>query len=321
MDVEISIKSIQYDANKNITGISADGFLWVDGLRIYAVEDIGYVCQQCSERPPGRAKAASVEEVFPHEPNRSASHEEPLLSSSENSSFDFGFLLASRSYDFMRDYKVCLPLYTGAMAKGIGSADLVIANGRNDILGSFGCGGLPPAKTEAGLQKIQQALVPNDTNNLSTPKPYAVNLIHSPFDDKLEKQNVDLFLKYKVPVVEASAFMKVTKHLVRYRLKGLSLVGTKIQCTNRVIGKCSRTELASMFLHPSPPKLVVELLEEGSITPLEAELAQFVPLADDIAVEADSGGHTDNRPFTVLFANPFFGFSRRSVPRARTDQQ
>ena len=157
--------------------------------------------------------------------------------------------------------------------------------------------GLAPQRVESGLQKIQQALAGED----KLKKPYAVNLIHSPFDDKLEKQNVDLFLKYKVPVVEASAFMKVTKHLVRYRLKGLSVVESKIKCSNRVIGKCSRTELAAMYLAPSPAKLIHELLAEGSITPEQANLAKFVPLADDIAVEADSGGHTDNRPFTVLF--------------------
>jgi len=32
----------------------------------------------------------------------------------------------------------------------------------------------------------------------------------------------------------------------------------------------------------------------------EAELASRVPIAEDITVEADSGGHTDNRPLTAL---------------------
>ncbi|MGB5443998.1 MAG: 2-nitropropane dioxygenase, partial [Psychromonas sp.] len=38
----------------------------------------------------------------------------------------------------------------------------------------------------------------------------------------------------------------------------------------------------------------------GKITPLQAVLSKRVPMADDITAEADSGGHTDNRPFLTL---------------------
>ncbi len=51
--------------------------------------------------------------------------------------------------------------------------------------------------------------------------PYAVNLIHSPFDASLERGNVELFLRRGVRVVEASAFMNLTEHVVRYRVAGL----------------------------------------------------------------------------------------------------
>jgi PfaD family protein len=42
------------------------------------------------------------------------------------------------------------------------------------------------------------------------------------------------------------------------------------------------------------------LVSEGRITPQQAGLAKKVPMADDITVEADSGGHTDNRPLVCL---------------------
>jgi PfaD family protein len=42
------------------------------------------------------------------------------------------------------------------------------------------------------------------------------------------------------------------------------------------------------------------LVNEGKITPRQAELAEQVPMADDLTVEADSGGHTDNRPLAGL---------------------
>ena len=39
-----------------------------------------------------------------------------------------------------------------------------------------------------------------------------------------------------------------------------------------------------------------ELVERGDLTAPEAELAAEMPVAEDITAEADSGGHTDNRP-------------------------
>jgi len=42
------------------------------------------------------------------------------------------------------------------------------------------------------------------------------------------------------------------------------------------------------------------LVEDGKITAEQAQLARLVPMADDVTVEADSGGHTDNRPLVSL---------------------
>src|SRR5690606_28943253 len=44
------------------------------------------------------------------------------------------------------------------------------------------------------------------------------------------------------------------------------------------------------------------LVQEGKLTREEAELATRIPLAEDITVEGDSGGHTDNRPIAALFS-------------------
>ena len=42
-----------------------------------------------------------------------------------------------------KKYGVKYPMYTGAMAKGIASAEICIAAGSNGMLASFGAGGLP----------------------------------------------------------------------------------------------------------------------------------------------------------------------------------
>ena len=193
---------------------------------------------------------------------------------------------------FLDTYNVIAPLYTGAMAKGIASADLVIAAGKRGLLASFGAGGLPMQAVEAALDQIQAAL-PNG--------PFAVNLIHSPFNENLERGNVDLFLRRGITVVEASAFMALTLQVVRYRLTGLRRAADgSVQIRHRLIAKVSRTELAEMFLRPAPKNLCDKLVRSGDITADQAEMACRVPMADDIAVEADSGGHTDNRPIHVI---------------------
>ena len=44
------------------------------------------------------------------------------------------------------------------------------------------------------------------------------------------------------------------------------------------------------------------LVESGRLSPREAELSRHVPVAEDITVEVDSGGHTDNRPLSALLS-------------------
>lgn len=181
---------------------------------------------------------------------------------------------------------------SGAMANGIASADMVIAMARAGCLGSYGAAGLLPETIEKALVRFRDE-IPG--------LPYACNLIHSPSEERLERTAVDLFLRHRVPCVEASAFLDLTPHLVRYRLAGLSEGGPHgVVAGNKVMAKVSRTEIAELFMRPAPEQMVRSLLEAGDITEEQARLARYVPVADDITVEGDSGGHTDRRPLTAL---------------------
>ncbi|WP_414859197.1 PfaD family polyunsaturated fatty acid/polyketide biosynthesis protein [Nostoc sp. KVJ3] len=198
--------------------------------------------------------------------------------------------LGNRS--FLSCYGVKFAYATGAMAGGIASEEMVIALGKEKILSSFGAGGLSPNRVEAAINNIQQAL-PN--------YPYAFNLIHSPAEPEIERAVVDLYLKYGVRIVEASAFLDLTPNIVYYRAAGLSLnAANQIEIKNKVIAKISRREVASKFMQPAPTKILKELIAQRLITELQANLAAKVPIADDITTEADSGGHTDNRPLVCL---------------------
>ena len=181
--------------------------------------------------------------------------------------------------------------YAGAMANGISSEGMVIALGEAGLMGSFGAGGLLPERVEQAIRTIQEKL---------GRRPYAFNLLNSPNEPSLEQHTVELYIKYDIPVVEASAYILPTINLVRYRLTGLQkrADGTA-EINHRVIAKVSRKEVAQKFLEPARPEMVKQLLEEGKITGEQAQLAANIPLADDITVEADSGGHTDNRPLVA----------------------
>jgi trans-AT polyketide synthase, acyltransferase and oxidoreductase domains len=195
--------------------------------------------------------------------------------------------------NFLNFYGVKYAYMTGAMAGGIASAELVIALGKQGILASFGAGGLSLKRIESAINRIQKAL-PSGT--------YVFNLLHNPHEPEIEHDVVELYLKYSVRTVEASAFINLSPAIVHYRAAGLELnAANQIEIKNKVIAKISRREVATKFLQPAPFKILKELVAQGKITQLQADLAQQVPMADDLTVEADSGGHTDNRPLVCLF--------------------
>ena len=193
---------------------------------------------------------------------------------------------------FCRSYGTRYAYYAGAMANGISSEELVIALGKAGLMGSYGAGGVSPSRIEAAIRKIQAALPDG---------PYAFNLLNSPNEPKLEQMAVDLYMKLGVHVIEASAYLSMTAPLVQYRAAGLSeATDGSVIIKNKLIGKLSRLEMAQRFLDPAPADILNKLVADGKVTPQQAELAQRVPMADDITVEADSGGHTDNRPLVVV---------------------
>jgi trans-AT polyketide synthase/acyltransferase/oxidoreductase domain-containing protein len=183
-------------------------------------------------------------------------------------------------------------LYGGAMANGISSEAIVIALGKAGLMGSFGAAGLSLERVEKAIQTIQKEL-PHGS--------YIFNLINSPNEAGLAEGLVELYLKHHVTTIEASAFLGMTSALVRYRCAGLSRnPDGSVAIQHRIIAKLSRAEVAKRFMEPAPSDLLKQLVGDGKITSQQAELAQRVPMADDVTVEADSGGHTDNRSLVCM---------------------
>ncbi len=199
--------------------------------------------------------------------------------------------LGSRA--FCSDFNVSYPYLCGGMYQGIASVDIVVRMAKAGLLGFFGAGGLRLPAIEAAIIAIQK--------QIPTGAPYGINFIAHTNHPELEDQLADLLMNHGVTTIEASAFMQVTPALVRYRAKGLASDGGRIHARHRIIAKVSRPDVAEQFLSPAPETIVSKLVASGALTAGEAELVRKVPVADAICVEADSGGHTDQRmPLTLL---------------------
>lgn len=180
----------------------------------------------------------------------------------------------------------------GAMANGITSAAMVIAMAKNGMLAFLGAGGLTIDRIEENILTLKDEL-----GNL----PFGFNLIHSLADPDHEMATVELYHKHQIRLVSAAAFMRMTLPLVYYRVKGIHQDETgRVVVPNKVVAKVSRIEIARQFFSPPPEKLINQLLDLGKISDEEARLSQKIPMAYDLTAEADSGGHTDNRPALAL---------------------
>jgi trans-AT polyketide synthase/acyltransferase/oxidoreductase domain-containing protein len=187
------------------------------------------------------------------------------------------------------------PYVQGAMANGIATARMVIEIAKAGGIGFFGAAGLDPDRVSAGLDAMREALDPVGL-------PWGSNLIHSPAEPDLERAVSELYVARGVRRVSASAYMALTAPIVAFAFQGVRQRpdGT-IHRERFVFAKISRPEVARRFLMPPPGELLAQLVADGRLTADEARLAAHLPVAEDITVESDSGGHTDNRPLTALF--------------------
>lgn len=228
-----------------------------------------------------------------------SSHLSPSTASSDSEFFQLPPIYPEWLGDraFSQTHGTRFNYVVGEMARGIATPAMVIEAARTGCLGFYGSAGLRVDEVRSGVKSIEAALGPQNRN-------WGANLIHSPQTPDQEKAIIDLFLASHVERVSASAFMRLTPEIVRYTALGLSRNedGT-IQRRNHVFAKVSRAEVAETFMAPAPEKILRQLVAEAAITEVQAGLASQVPVAAEITAEADSGGHTDNRPALPLFSS------------------
>lgn len=198
------------------------------------------------------------------------------------------------SREFAVAHGVRFAYVAGEMARGIATARMAIAAARAGCLGFFGSAGLPSAEVADAISVIDAALGPGAAG-------WGANLIHSPNEAGMEMAHAELFIARGVRNVSASAFMRLTPACAWIAAKGLARrPDGGVQRRHQIFAKVSRAEVARPFLSPAPADMLQALVAEGRLSAQEADLAARIPVAEDITVEGDSGGHTDNRPLLVM---------------------
>lgn len=195
------------------------------------------------------------------------------------------------SAEFRADHGVAYAYASGSMYQAIASVDLVVRMGRAGLLGYLGAGGLGGAELTRSLRRIR--------TELGSDRSFGVNLLAG--RPERVDATVDILLDHDVRRIEAASFVQITPALVRYRLSGARRGpdGT-VSLAHRVLAKASRQEVAEAFMSPPPADIVRDLAASGRITSQEAECADEIVMCDDLCAEADSGGHTDQRPMLAL---------------------
>ncbi|CUB23666.1 Polyketide biosynthesis protein PksE [Bacillus subtilis] len=265
------------DIEKNITMQITHQVKWTDSIRYLSAIGV----QSIEEIGPGNVLTKLTQNI--------QKEAEPLQLNHRKKQFEHVAKITPQtlgSNSFKKEYGLQYAYVTGSMYRGIASEQMVVQVGKAGMLGFYGTGGMKIESIEQAIQYIQHKL----TNDES----FGMNLLCNLDKPQLEEKKIKLYLDYGINIIEAAAYISLTAPLVMYRARGVQRKqdGT-VEAKNRIFAKVSRPEVAEIFLRPAPDHLLKQLTEEGKITHNQAELMRKIPMADEITVEADSGGHTD----------------------------
>lgn len=194
--------------------------------------------------------------------------------------------------DFLSHYNVKHAYVAGAMYKGIASVDLVVAMAKRGLLAFLGTGGMKNSRIEDSIQSIK--------SQLGEPAVFGMNMLANFERPDKEFELIQLYLKHGIHIIEAASYVSISDALIYYRVSGLTRRGNGVHIAHKLMAKISRPEVAKRFFSPAPVDRVNVLVQQGLLSRAQAELAKEIPMADDICVESDSGGHTDQGVMAVL---------------------
>lgn len=197
------------------------------------------------------------------------------------------------SDEFKHDYGLQYAYAVGPMESGITTKEMVARCAKAGLLGIYASNNLSSKRIEEDVNDLTQQL---------GSIPFGVALSPDYIDLKREETIVSILCKYDVKMVQASYYINVSKQLVKYKAKGLTVDDQgKINHGHKIMAKLSRPEVVEEFLKPAADSMIEELLQEGEITNEQAQLLKKVPMVDSICVESNSAGRTDSASMLATF--------------------
>ena len=251
---------------KQITGT----VLWRDQVKKVLYQGV----EEFVELGPGKVLTNIIKTIKTHQSDRSAA---PV-----KSKINLG------SSSFINRYNLKKAYVIGGMYKGISSSALVIRSAKAGLLSFYGTGGVELQEVEKEIKHIKSSIHAADC--------FGINFLSNPLNPEAEMALAQVCIRENIKIIEASAFGSISMALVYFRLKGLK----QDTAPNRIMAKVSHPDVARIFLSPPPGNYVDTLVQKGLITDEEARIGKTISMADEITLEADSGGHTDQKSGFVL---------------------
>jgi len=197
------------------------------------------------------------------------------------------------SLGFKKEYNVRLAYVSGAMYKNIASKEMIIKMAEAGLMSFLGVGGINLTDVESDIRFIKK--------KLSSGQSFGINVLSNFNDPDREFDLVDIILEHDVKFIEASGYIQISPALVKYRAKSLfKNKNGNVFSQNKLMAKVSDPRVAQAFMSPPEKQVLEKLIAENHISAEEAVLCENFSMADDVCVEADSGGHTDMGVTAVL---------------------
>ena len=105
-----------------------------------------------------------------------------------------------------------------------------------------------------------------------------MNLLFNLSTPENEMKIVELYLRHSIRFIESSAYTKITPALVFFRVSEIrKSENGLLVCNHHILGKCSRPEIATMFMTPTSDNIINRLVQSKKITEEQAIWAKRIP--------------------------------------------
>lgn len=186
------------------------------------------------------------------------------------------------SKDFREEYNVNYAYVVSGLKRGITGVEVAKKLYKNKILGFVGIDCLDKEEVKKIIEHAKTEI---------PPEYLGVHFSNDLYDSDRAEKIINYLIEQNICNIEVSDFVKPSKELIKYRLKGIRVASNgKITFSNKILVHASTIKCAKAFMNPISDKLLKEMVLAGDITEEIAALAVTVPICDDICIDDEWHG-------------------------------